>query len=164
MRYELKFQAPAHLGINSTEFYQDPQDQSHKKVVSTVTFSSIEPAGLKHLSMELVTKRTGEAQPALPIPGQLRQAARQRILSTPIRCASRITTRRWSSMSAPASAPPTAANRRPKGRGERQHSVFTTSCASAEANLTLVNSAQYEPNRSSFWRPAPASRAGMQRR
>ena len=61
--YELKFQsAPLTIGMNSTEFYQDPQDQNHKKVVSTVTFShAIEPAEFeKHLSMELVSKKEGQ--------------------------------------------------------------------------------------------------------
>jgi uncharacterized protein YfaS (alpha-2-macroglobulin family) len=63
--YELKFQsAPLTISMSSTEFYQDPQDQNHKKVVSTVSFShAIEPAEFeRHLSMELISKKEGQKQ------------------------------------------------------------------------------------------------------
>jgi len=61
--YELKFQsAPFTASISQTEFYQDPQDQNHKKVVATVDFShAVEPAEFeKHLSLELVTTEFGK--------------------------------------------------------------------------------------------------------
>ena len=65
--YELKFQsAPLTVAIGSTEFYQDPQDQSNKKVVSTVTFSHVIDAAEfeKRLHMELVSKKDGKSTAA----------------------------------------------------------------------------------------------------
>ncbi|MFO0577714.1 MAG: alpha-2-macroglobulin [Polyangia bacterium] len=59
---EVKFDsAPLTGRITQSEFYQDPQDASQKKVVATVSFSHpIDAAELdKHLSIELVTKKDG---------------------------------------------------------------------------------------------------------
>lgn len=61
--YEHKFQSAKLTGsFSSSEFYQDPQDPTQKKVVATVSFSHpIDPAELeKHLSVELATKKEGE--------------------------------------------------------------------------------------------------------
>ena len=61
-KYELEFQsAPLTATLDSTEFFQDPQDQSVKKVVSTVKFSHpIDTAEFeKRLSLELFTLKAG---------------------------------------------------------------------------------------------------------
>lgn len=61
--YELSFEsAPFTASISHTEFYQDPQDQSLKKVVATVTFSHpVEAQALERaLVLELRTKKDGQ--------------------------------------------------------------------------------------------------------
>ena len=63
--YELKWKtAPFSATISHTEFYQDPQDQTLKKVVATAEFNyPIDPAEFeKHLLLTLIAKKNGEEQ------------------------------------------------------------------------------------------------------
>ncbi len=147
--YELKFQsAPLTIGMNSTEFYQDPQDQNHKKVVSTVTFShAIEPAEFeKHLSMELVTKKDGQklSQPYRFQVSYDKLRGNAFIHSDPVRIPDHDAT-----MVIHVGAGVRAAHGGKPTTKEVVESVNIPGLYDflriREANLTLVNNAQYEP-------------------
>ena len=63
--YELTFTAPEFTAtVSHTEFYQDPQDPSLRKVVATISFShAVNPQEFeKHLSLELTAKKEGQAK------------------------------------------------------------------------------------------------------
>ena len=147
--YELKFQsAPLTVAISSTEFYQDPQDQNNKKVVSTVTFShAIDPVEFeKRLSMQLVSKKEGKATPA-PYRFQVsydKLHGQAFVHSDPVHIPDHDAT-----MTLRIAAGVRAAH---GGKPTTKEVVENVSVPGLydflrirEANLTLVNNAQYEP-------------------
>lgn len=147
--YTLHFESPSLTGrFTSQEFYQDPQNPSQKKVVATVSFSHpIEKNDFeKRLDVELVTKKDG-AQSAKPYRFQVtydRFSATAYVHSDPVQIPdhdSMMMVRVQKGVKSTRGGQPTK-------------DLFSTSVTIpglfdflrvSEANLTLVNNAQMEP-------------------